>query len=215
MVLLLFGPPGCGKGTQAARITGALGIPSISTGNMLRAEIDAGTLLGREAAAIIARGGLVGDSLVNEMLAERLRHPDCIDGFLLDGYPRTLSQARFLDHLLRDRGFSQPLVIHFDVPHHVLVRRLSSRRQCPACERTYSSGARCEDCGTLLVQRPDDREEVIRERLRTYNEQTDPVVDFYLYGDYHVINADRSPDEVFRDVELLLESALVRVARAR
>lgn len=213
MVLLLFGPPGCGKGTQAARITRALGIPSISTGNMLRAEIEAGTMLGREAAAIIKRGGLVGDNLVNEMLAERLHHPDCCDGFLLDGYPRTLAQARFLDNLLSQRGLGQPVVIHFEVPHHILVTRLSSRRQCPSCGRTYNSPGRCEQCGTQLIQRPDDREEVIRERLRTYDEQTNPVVDFYLYGDYHLIDANRSPDEVFREVEQVLESVLVRVAR--
>lgn len=215
MVLLLFGPPGCGKGTQASRITGTLGIPAISTGNMLRAEIDAGSRLGREAAAIIKRGGLVGDSLVNEMLAERLLHPDCRDGFLLDGYPRTLAQARFLDGLLHQRSFGQPVVIHFEVPHHELVARLSSRRQCPSCHRTYNSGGRCDDCRKVLVQRPDDREEVIDERLRMYSEQTGPVVDFYLYGDYHVVNANRPPDEVFRDVEAVLESVLVRVARGR
>lgn len=215
MVVLLFGPPGSGKGTQAARITRALGIPSISTGNMLRAEIDADTSLGREASATLKRGGLVGDSLVNEMLALRLRHPDCQEGFLLDGYPRTIAQARFLDDLLHELGFVQPVVIHLDVPFHVLVERLSARRQCFSCGRVYGSGTTCEDCGNPLVQRDDDRPEVIRERLRTYGEQTDPVVDFYLYGDYHMVNADRPPDDVFRDVEAVLDKAAVRVARTR
>jgi adenylate kinase len=182
---------------------------------MLRAEIDAGTRLGRQAAAIIKRGGLVGDGLVNEMLAERLLHPDCCDGFLLDGYPRTLAQARFLDDLLNQSSFGQPVVIHFEVPHHELVKRLSSRRQCPSCHRTYNSGGRCEDCAKALVQRLDDREEVIAERLRMYSEQTDAVVDFYLYGDYHIVNANRPPDEVFRDVETVLERVLVRVTRSR
>ena len=213
MVLLLFGPPGSGKGTQAARITRALGIPAISTGNMLRAEIDADTSLGREAAAILTRGGLVEDSLVNEMLAARLLHDDCRDGFLLDGYPRTLSQARHLDRILCDLGFGQPLVIHLEVPFHVLVKRLSARRQCQDCCRVYNGGLRCEDCDGILVQRIDDREDVIRERLRTYQVQTESVVDFYLYGNYHIVNADRPPDDVYRDVEGLLEPVMVRAAR--
>jgi adenylate kinase len=182
---------------------------------MLRAEIDAGTRLGRQAAAIIKRGGLVGDGLVNEMLAERLLHPDCCDGFLLDGYPRTLVQARFLDHLLHERTFGPPVVIHFEVPHHELVKRLASRRECPSCHRTYNGGGRCEDCAKILMQRPDDREEVVIERLRMHAEQTDPVMDYYLYGDYHIVNANRHPDDVFRDVESVLERVLVRVARRR
>ena len=215
VVVLLFGPPGSGKGTQAARITGSLGVPAISTGNMLRAEIDADTSLGRKAAAILKRGGLVDDGLVNEMLAARLQRPDCRDGFLLDGYPRTVAQSRFLDRLLHEQGFPQPVVIHLDVPFHVLVQRLSARRQCGSCGRIYSSGTKCEQCGGTLQQRADDRPEVISERLRTYAEQTDPVVEFYLYGDYHMVNADRPPDEVYKEIEGVLENVLVRVARAR
>lgn len=213
MVLLLFGPPGSGKGTQAVRLTQALGIPSISTGNLLRAECDAGTALGRHATAILKRGGLVGDSLVNQMLGDRLYHEDCRDGFLLDGYPRTLTQAQFLDTLLAERGFAKPAVIHLDVPAPVLIRRLASRRQCGECGRIHGSGTVCEDDGSLLVQRADDREDVIRERLRTYAEQTDPVVGYYVCGDYHRVNADRHPDEVFHDIEGILETVQVRVAR--
>ncbi len=214
MVLLLFGPPGSGKGTQAARVTRALGIPAISTGNMLRAECDAETQLGREAAAVLKRGGLVGDSLVNRILAARLDQPDCRDGFLLDGYPRTVAQAQYLDRLLPSLGHPSPVVIHLDVPHSTLVKRLSSRRQCPGCGRTYGTGTHCLDDSAPLIQRADDREEVIQERLRTYAEQTDPVVGHFRGRSYYRIDASQSPDAVFASIEDILESVAVRTTRA-
>ncbi|HEX5226168.1 MAG TPA: nucleoside monophosphate kinase, partial [Bryobacteraceae bacterium] len=138
MVLLLFGPPGSGKGTQSGRISNWLKIPAISTGDMLREEIKAGTALGNAAQAIMASGGLVGDDLVNRMLAHRVSAPDSAHGFLLDGYPRTVEQAEYLDSLLRQRHFDTPVVLHLDVPLDALVGRLTSRRQCPKCKRIYN-----------------------------------------------------------------------------
>jgi len=169
VVLLLFGPPGSGKGTQSRLITNWLGIPAISTGDMLRAEIQAGTPLGNAARSIMASGGLVGDDLVNEMLAHRVSQPDCNAGFLLDGYPRTVEQAEFLDRLLGARGLPKPIILHLDVPMDALVGRMSSRRQCPTCMRVYNllqqpplqSGV-CDDDETPLITRKDDQEDVVR-----------------------------------------------------
>ena len=129
MVLLLFGPPGSGKGTQSRLITDWLGIPGISTGDMLRAEKQAGSDLGRAAQAVMDSGRLVGDDLVNKMLAKRVSQPDAQRGFLLDGYPRTVEQAEFLDRLLEERRLSKPVILHLDVPLDALVGRLTSRRQ--------------------------------------------------------------------------------------
>src|SRR5580700_6309029 len=121
MIVLLFGPPGCGKGTQATSIAQRFDIPSISTGEMFRAECKAGTELGRLACSILKSGGLVGDEIVNQIVAGRIQQPDCASGFLLDGYPRTLEQARFLEGLLKQRGLPSPIAIHLDVPGQVLV----------------------------------------------------------------------------------------------
>lgn len=212
MVLLLFGPPGCGKGTQARLISDWLKIPAISTGEMFRAEIEAGTDLGLAAQSIIAAGGLVGDGLVNDMLANRIGRPDCADGFLLDGYPRTLDQAGFLDPLLTMRGFPSPVVLHLDVPEDALVGRMTSRRQCPNCSRVYNllhqppqSPGVCDNDGAALITRKDDREEVFRERLRTYSELTHPVIAHYQDREYHVIRGDRSPAYIFEEITAIVE----------
>lgn len=131
MLILLFGPPGCGKGTQAAYLAARFRIPAISTGEVFRAECKSGTELGRMASAIMASGGLVGDDIVNGMVGNRLARPDCARGCLLDGYPRTIPQARFLADLADERGMPEPVVIHMDVPADLLVARLTARRQCP------------------------------------------------------------------------------------
>jgi len=212
VVLLLFGPPGSGKGTQSRLITNWLGIPAISTGDMLRAEIQAGTPLGTAAQSIMASGGLVGDDLVNEMLANRVSQPDCKAGFLLDGYPRTVEQAEFLDRLLCERGIPKPVILHLDVPMDALVGRMSSRRQCPTCKRIYNllhqppvqTGV-CDDDGTLLITRKDDQEDVVRERLRTYDAVTRPVLAHYQDRNYHQIRGDRSPSYIFEEITGILE----------
>lgn len=212
MVLLLFGPPGSGKGTQSRLITNWLQIPAISTGDMLRAEIQAGTQLGESARSIMASGGLVGDALVSEMLVKRVSQPDCANGFLLDGYPRTVEQAEFLDRVITDRELCKPVILHLDVPLDALVGRMTSRRQCPKCGRIYNLLQQppkvdelCDDDGTPLITRKDDREDVVRERIRTYDEVTRPVLAHYQDRNYHQIRGDRSPGYIFEEITGILE----------
>ncbi len=213
MVLLLFGPPGSGKGTQSGLITNWLHIPSISTGEMLRREIEEGTELGRLANGVMAMGGLVVDGLVNRMLLERISQPDCRAGFLLDGYPRTVKQAEFLDSTLAARGLPSAIVLHLDVPFPLLIARMNSRRQCPACGRTYNllsdpprNPAVCDIDGTVLTARADDNEAVFRERLRIYDELTRPVLTHYRGRGYHRIDGDRPPKAVFEEIVSILDA---------
>jgi adenylate kinase len=218
LIILLFGPPGCGKGTQGRLIIEWLkewqgnAIPSISTGDMLRAEIGAGTPLGRETQSIMAAGGLVPDGLINDALRSRIEQPDCRRGFMLDGYPRTVEQAEYLDTLLASRSLPAPVVLHLDVPAEVLVGRMVSRRQCSQCGRMFNVlsqrpkvDGRCDDDGAPLVTRKDDREDVIRERLRTYREVTRPVVAHYPSDRYFQISGDRSASYIFEAITRVLE----------
>jgi len=214
VVLLLFGPPGSGKGTQSRLITNWLRIPGISTGDMLRAEIQAGTDLGRTAQSIMAAGGLVGDDLVNKMLVNRVSQPDAQGGFLLDGYPRTLDQAEFLDRMLAERRLPKPVVLHLDVPLDALAGRLTSRRQCPSCGTIYNllhqppkKAGLCDNDGTPLITRKDDQEDVVLERLRNYVALSRPVLAHYQYQDsnYHQIRGDRSPSYVFEEITGILD----------
>ena len=217
MVILLFGPPGSGKGTQSPRITALLNVPAISTGEMLRAECDAGTPLGKIASAVLAKGHLVTDELVNQMLISRLDKPDCDNGFLLDGYPRTVPQAVFLAEYLDKRGFCPPTVIHLATPISVLVERISARRQCPKCGRIYNllfqppkkTGV-CDLDGTQLIRRADDTVEVVRERLNSYEQLTAPIIAHYAGSGYHPIPANRPPAEIFRDIEAILKPRIAK-----
>jgi adenylate kinase len=211
MVILLFGPPGCGKGTQGAIITRQLGVPSISTGEIFRAELKAGTPLGNAAKQIMASGGLVGDDIVNAMVKGRLAQPDCRNGFLLDGYPRTLAQAQFLDDLLKELGYPEPTILFLEVADAVLISRLTARRQCPACGAIYNllsqppqqEGA-CDKDGAALIQRDDDKENVIRARLVAYAESTGPLVGYYSQRDFHRLDGNRKPEQVQVDVDKIL-----------
>jgi adenylate kinase len=207
MVILLFGPPGCGKGTQATILAGRLGIPAISTGEMFRAECKAGTELGKLASSILASGGLVGDDIVNQMVANRIAKPDCREGFLLDGYPRTVQQAEYLSIQLRKRGLPDPVVIHLHVPDDALVGRLTARRQCPQCKRIYNllsqpprSEGVCDDDGAALLTRADDQESVIRQRLAAYASLTGPILDWYGPKVVHKVDGSAAPDEVSRAI---------------
>ncbi len=211
MVILLFGPPGCGKGTQSAVITQALKIPAISTGEIFRAELKAGTPLGNAAREIMAKGGLVSDEIVNAMVANRLKQPDCKNGFLLDGYPRTVPQAQFLDGLLAELRQPEPEIIYLEVPEQALIARLTSRRQCPTCGRIYNLLSQppqrdgvCDDDGAALVQREDDKEEVIRARLKAYAESTGPLIEFYSSRKFHRVDGNRRPEEIQKDIEIIL-----------
>ncbi len=179
---------------------------------MLREEIKAGTALGNAAQSIMASGGLVGDDLVNRMLAQRVSSPDSSHGFLLDGYPRTVEQAEYLDGLLTHRQFQTPIVLHLDVPMDALVGRLTSRRQCPQCKRIYNllqmpprRPGICDDDGTPLITRKDDSEEVVTERIRTYDEVTRPVLAYYQDRKYYQIRGDRSPGYIFEAITGILE----------
>lgn len=179
---MLIGPPGSGKGTQAARMAERLSIPHISTGDILRAAVKAQSPLGQQVGSIMAAGGLVGDDLITDLVRERLTMADARRGFILDGYPRTVSQAIALDAM---RDPSSLIVILIDVPADAIVRRMSSRRVCDSCGITQSvapdAGERevCPYCGGNLLRRPDDAPETVRRRLDTYAELSAPVLDYY------------------------------------
>jgi len=184
--VIFLGPPGAGKGTQARQIAESYSVPHLSTGDMFREHVSRGTAMGLRAKPIMERGELVPDDLVLSMVEERISRPDCSDGFILDGFPRTLPQAEKLDELLRRRFKSDPLVVHFVVDQDRLMRRLTGRRTCAIGGEIYNIydhppkvPGRCDRDGGELVQRPDDREEVIGERLAAYEHQTHPLVDRY------------------------------------
>jgi adenylate kinases len=182
MRLILLGPPGAGKGTQAAFLTKHYGIPQISTGDMLRAAVKAGTPLGQEAKKIMDAGGLVSDDIIIGLVRDRLTQPDCEKGYLFDGFPRTIPQA----DALKDAGIKLDFVVEIDVPEADIVERMSGRRVHPASGRTYhvrfnppKKEGIDDVTGEPLVQRDDDREETVRRRLAVYREQTRPLVDYY------------------------------------
>jgi adenylate kinase len=191
--LILLGPPGAGKGTQAKLLAEHYGIPQISTGDILREQASQATSLGLRAKSIMARGELVPDELLYGMVAQRLREADCQPGFILDGFPRTPAQAAWLDDFLKQELFDNskpdkclPIVIEIQVDYNLLLSRLTGRRTCPACGRIYNVHLQpprvnelCDVDGSKLITRDDDREEVIRERLLAYEKLTRPVVDYY------------------------------------
>ena len=187
MRVAFLGPPGAGKGTQARELAGAWSVPHVATGDMLREAVAAGTPLGREAKTFMDRGALVPDDVIIGMIAERLRQPDARNGFLLDGFPRTIAQAEGLERLLKDLGQPLERVIYFDVAEPELVRRLTGRRVCRACGHSFhvvSNPPRregvCDACGGELYQRVDDSEATVRNRLDVYARQTAPLLDWYV-----------------------------------
>jgi len=215
LCFLLLGPPGAGKGTQSAIIARRTGVARISTGEMLRDAIARKTLLGEQAAPLMDNGSLVPDSLLVALIAERVTQPDCTNGFLLDGFPRTVNQAEALDQLVQDRRM-EPVVLNFDVPRAVLLRRLSGRRWCPSCQATYhmeTSPSKkpgiCDLCGAGLIQRADDRESVVAKRLEAYEIQTVPVIQHYeKRGPVHRVDGYRDVNEVFAEIRPFLSGAV-------
>ncbi len=182
MKLILLGPPGAGKGTQAAFICQKYGIPQISTGDMLRAAVKAGTPLGLQAKAVMDSGALVSDDIIIGLVKERIVQPDCANGFLFDGFPRTIPQAE----AMKDAGVKLDYVLEIDVPFDAIIERMSGRRSHPASGRTYhvsfnppKVAGQDDVTGEPLVQRDDDREETVRKRLEVYSQQTRPLVDYY------------------------------------
>lgn len=208
MNLILLGAPGAGKGTQAGFIEAKYWIPHISTGEMFRTAVRFGTELGKQAQAFLDAGQLVPDELTIAIVRERLAERDCAKGFLLDGYPRTVAQARALDEILASWNKKLDAVIGIKVPDEVLVARLAGRRACSQCGTTYhiqfnppQQGCQCDLCGGEVQQRSDDREETVAGRLADYNEQTRPLVDFYEQrGLLKIINGDQSIEQVFADI---------------
>ncbi len=198
--ILLLGAPGVGKGTQAKELVKIWGIPQISTGDLLRANVAQGTQLGRVAKEIMGRGELVPDSLVDEMVAARLKAPDTVNGYILDGFPRTLGQAGWLDGRLASQGKSLPVIaVSIQVDYNQLLRRITGRRNCPVCQTIYNvfmnppgRDGFCDVEGAALVQRADDTEEVFKERMRAYGALTAPVVEHYrALGRFAEVDGDR------------------------
>jgi adenylate kinase len=188
MILILLGPPGAGKGTQAKLLSAELRIPHISTGDMFRDHKARGTEIGKKVQAIMDAGGLVTDDVTNAMVKERLGRPDVAPGFILDGYPRTTAQAEFLDQVLRSLGRAITRCLSYEVPEEVLVERMSGRRSCPRCGAVYhvsqsppKNDGYCDRDGAGLVQRDDDKPETVKKRLREYAVKTEPLR--RLYGD--------------------------------
>lgn len=214
LCFLLLGPPGAGKGTQSAIIARRTGVARISTGEMLRDAIARKTPLGEQAAPLMDNGSLVPDSLLLALIAERVAQPDCANGLLLDGFPRTVNQAEALDKLVEEREM-ELVVLNFDVPRTVLLRRLSGRRWCPSCQATYhveTSPPRkagvCDKCGSELVQRADDRENVVAKRLEAYEVQTVPVIQHYERRvPVHRVDGYRDVNEVFAEIQQYLSGA--------
>jgi adenylate kinase len=204
MRLVLLGPPGAGKGTQGRYLTDRLGIPKISTGDMLRDAADAGRSLGIEAKTYTDQGRLVPDDVVLSLVKERLLSPDTEGGYLLDGFPRTEAQAEALEQLLQDKGQKLDAVVDLRVNDEVIVDRISKRRICSTCHETYHADSRpparpntCDVCGRPLVQRDDDRAELVRERLRVYHDRTEPVTAYYSQRGLLIpIHGDRPVEQV-------------------
>jgi adenylate kinase len=207
--VILFGPPGSGKGTQAAFLKTCLGIPHISTGDMLREHIEAGDDLGQEVRAVMQAGMLVPDALVNRLVEQRIARPDAAKGFILDGYPRTLNQAEIMTGLLAGRGFG-PVVIHLKVDYNKVIARLAGRQRCPVCGTIYSAGSNppkvdgiCDLDGARLAAREDDSEPVVRRRLEEYEALTRPLLDYFKRSGapYFEVDGGRgTPQEIAREI---------------
>jgi adenylate kinase len=206
MRIVLLGAPGSGKGTQAQILVQRFGIPQISTGDLLRAAVAKGTPLGRAAKAVMESGKLVDDATMLGIIRERLAEPDTRNGYVLDGFPRTLAQAEGLEKLLASLGQALDAVVLFEIDHRELVRRIAGRRSCPSCGRVFNvhkdalgDPPRCPACADhpLLVQRPDDNEATVERRLEVYGEQTRPLVEYYrARGMLRAIDADGEVGEV-------------------
>jgi adenylate kinase len=212
--ILLLGAPGVGKGTQAKELVKLWGIPQISTGDLLRANVTQGTELGRTAKEIMGRGELVPDSLVNEMVAVRLQQPDTANGYILDGFPRTLVQASWLDGRMAAQAEGLPVVaVSIKVDYNQLLRRITGRRNCPVCQSIYNVYGKppqkegfCDVDGAALAQRADDTEKVFEERMRAYEASTAPVVEHYrALGRFAEVDGDRPIAEIAAGIVAAVE----------
>jgi len=210
MRIILLGAPGAGKGTQAVILAEKLNIPHISTGDIFRANIKNATELGKKAKEYIDKGLLVPDELTVDLVKDRIQMEDCSNGFILDGFPRTIPQAEFLDKVMSEMGIELDYVLNIDVPDSEILARLSGRRTCPGCGMSYhvvfnspKKEGVCDNCGAALIQRDDDKEETIKQRLTTYHKQTEPLAEYYskkgkLTNASGIGNLDETTKEVYK-----------------
>jgi adenylate kinase len=209
--LLFFGPPGAGKGTQAKKVAKEFDIVHISTGDILRDAVSKGTELGKKAKAIMDRGELVSDEIMNRLVKEKLEE---LDSFILDGYPRTLDQAKFLDQATKELKKEIDAAIWIDVTEEEIVKRISNRRVCPNCGKVYNlislkpkEDEKCDVCGTKLIQRDDDKEEVVRERYKVYKNNTEPVIEYYRKNNKIItIDGAQNVEDVTKELFNILRS---------
>jgi adenylate kinase len=218
MNIVLLGAPGAGKGTQATLLSSTLAVPHISTGDIFRHNLKNETTLGKTAKEYMDKGLLVPDEITVSIIEDRLTNYDCRNGFILDGFPRNLHQAQSLDQVLVEAGIRLDYVINFDVPDKVIVKRLTGRRICPACGKTYhieneppkKSGI-CDDCHVSLIQRADDKEETVAKRLQTYHEQTKPLIDYYGHENILVtIDATKQIAEIASEIASAMGNKILR-----
>lgn len=214
MILVLLGPPGSGKGTQAKRLMAEKGWPQLSTGDMLRSAIKAASPLGLKAKKFMDEGALVPDDVVIGLIEERIQEPDCRAGFIVDGFPRTIVQAEAFDKMLNNNGRKIAQSILFDIPEPELVKRMTGRRVCSKCGAMYHIDTQkpktqgvCDQCGSALMIRDDDKPEVIKKRLEVYHQQTEPLTQYYTgKGLLSRLDATRSPADVHRLLSQVLDS---------
>lgn len=214
MKIIMLGAPGAGKGTQAKQIAGKYQIPHISTGDIFRANIKEGTELGKKAKTFMDQGLLVPDELVVELVADRIVKDDCSNGFVLDGFPRTIPQAEALDEALAKMGAKMDFAIDVDVPDAHIVKRMSGRRACLHCGATYhvisiptKTEGICDACGNEVVLRDDDKPETVQKRLGVYHEQTQPLIDYYnKQGILKSVDGTRPMETVFAEIVRILEA---------
>lgn len=211
MILVFLGPPGSGKGTQAQKIKQVRSWPQLSTGDLFRENIAGKTKLGLQVEDVLRRGDLVSDDLVVALVKDRTQKPDCREGYILDGFPRTIAQAEALEQMLAERGQGIGSVVLFEVSDSEIEARMSSRRTCRKCGNviSFQYGKECSNCGsTDLLHRDDDLPETVRKRLKVYQNQTKPLVDYYLKkGLLRRINAAQAPEKVFQELEPLTREA--------
>lgn len=213
MKIIMLGAPGAGKGTQAKKIASKYGIPHISTGDIFRANIKNGTELGKKAKVFMDQGLLVPDELVVDLIMDRFQEADCQNGYVLDGFPRTIPQAKALDDALAKNNDAMEYAIDVDVPDENIVNRMSGRRACVGCGGTYhlvtippKTEGICDTCGGELILREDDKPETVQNRLKVYHDQTQPLIDYYQgKGILKTVDGTKSPEAVLEDIISIIE----------
>ena len=214
MKIVLLGPPGAGKGTQAKSISNKYSIPHISTGDIFRKNISENTSLGIEAKSYMDKGQLVPDEVTINMVKDRLSQDDCKEGYLLDGFPRTVAQAEALDSFLKERNEELDTALAIEVPNEFILERMTGRRVCPSCGASYhikfnqpADSKKCDLCGTEVIQRKDDTEETVKERLEVYGRETQPLIDYYAdKNKLSTVDGTKAIIEVFRGICEILEN---------